>query len=455
MSNHKNQPVRGCKDLFGNDIIIFNFIVETARKLAVKYGFKELQTPIFEFSEIFERNLGETSDVISKEVYKFLDRGDNYLTLRPEFTAAIVRALISNSELNQNLPAKFFSFGALFRYDRPQKGRQRQFHQINFENFGIDSVFCDVENLILAKSILDQIGISDKAKLIINSLGSIATKNLFQQELQNYFNKFYNDLSPDSQKRLAKNALRILDSKDDKDIEIARSAPKISSFFNIVEKARFEKLQELLTDYKIDFTIEENLVRGLDYYTSTVFEFINNHQGAQNTILAGGRYDNLVSQMGFTNTAAFGFAAGIERLANLMIENIKEANQIIENDSPIIITFINHKQQSFAFKIANMLRSGGIPAIILFSNEEKNNNHFKKQLKFASNNQAEWVIIIGEDEEKSNEIVVKNFTSSSEEKIKADASTLNNFFIKKRINLQFLNDKVTGQNNTKWTNENT
>jgi histidyl-tRNA synthetase len=455
MSNHKNQPVRGCKDLFGNDIIIFNFIVETARKLAVKYGFKELQTPIFEFSEIFERNLGETSDVISKEVYKFLDRGDNYLTLRPEFTAAIVRALISNSELNQNLPAKFFSFGALFRYDRPQKGRQRQFHQINFENFGIDSVFCDVENLILAKSILDQIGISDKAKLIINSLGSIATKNLFQQELQNYFNKFYNDLSPDSQKRLAKNALRILDSKDDKDIEIARSAPKISSFFNIVEKARFEKLQELLTDYKIDFTIEENLVRGLDYYTSTVFEFINNHQGAQNTILAGGRYDNLVSQMGFTNTAAFGFAAGIERLANLMIENIKEANQIIENDSPIIITFINHKQQSFAFKIANMLRSGGIPAIILFSNEEKNNNHFKKQLKFASNNQAEWVIIIGEDEEKSNEIVVKNFTSSSEEKIKADASTLNNFFTEKRTKLQFLNDKVTGQNNANWTNENT
>lgn len=455
MSNHKNQPVRGCKDLFGNDIIIFNFIVEVARKLAISYGFKELQTPIFEFSEIFERNLGETSDVISKEVYKFLDRGDNYLTLRPEFTAAIVRALISNSELNQNLPAKFFSFGPLFRYDRPQKGRQRQFHQINFENFGIDSVFCDVENLLMARTILDRIGVADQSKLIINSLGSIDSKNRFQQELQIYFNKFYNDLSLDSQKRLAKNALRILDSKDDKDIEIARSAPKISNFFTATEKARFEKLQELLIDYKIDFTIEENLVRGLDYYTSTVFEFINNHQGAQNTILAGGRYDNLVSQMGFTHTAAFGFAAGIERLANLMIENIKEQNQIIKNDSPIIVSFINHKQQSFAFKIANMLRSNNIPAIILFSNEEKSNNHFKKQLKFASNNRAEWVIIIGEDEEKSNEIVVKNFTSSSEERVIADNTALKNFFDKKRDRTSILNDKVTGQNNAKWANEDT
>lgn len=407
MSNHKLQPVRGAKDLFGDEIKIFNHIISAAKKKSELFGFEELQTPIFEFSEVFERNLGETSDIIAKEVYKFPDRGDNMLTLRPEFTAAIVRALISNGELQQVLPKKFFSFGPIFRYDRPQKGRQRQFNQINFEVFGEENYFCDIENILLASSILKDLGVLDKTVLEINSLGCAKTKANYEAALSEYFAKFKNDLSQDSQIRLEKNPLRILDSKELQDIELLGDAPKISDFFSDEAKLRFDEILNLLTKFDIKHRVNQRLVRGLDYYTSTVFEFVMTHEGAQNTVLAGGRYDNLFEKMSGKKMPAFGFAAGVERLMLL-------ANLNLPKNRPISVSYISENEKTHAFEITQKLRSAGFVADFVLD------GNFKKQMKRASQNNSRFVIIFGEDEIKNNVAVVKDFDNSTEQKIKQE-----------------------------------
>lgn len=405
MSDHKLQPVRGTKDLFGDEVKVFNHIVEIARKNSELFGFEELQTPIFEFSEIFERNLGEASDIVSKEVYKFRDRGENFLTLRPEFTAGIVRALISNGELQQVLPKKFFSYGPIFRYDRPQKGRQRQFHQINFEVFGEENFYCDVEVILLAAAILKGLGVLDKTALHINSLGDEATKAAYAEILRDYFREFKNELSADSQNRLETNPLRILDSKDARDIELSASAPQLSQFFSTAAKSHFENILNLLTKFGVKYHVNSKLVRGLDYYNSTVFEFVMSHEGAQNTVLAGGRYDNLVEKMGGKKVPAIGFAAGIERLMLLSETNTKKSR-------PISVAYISDNEKSFAFEVAQDLRTQG------FEVDFTLDGNFKKQMKRASQNNAKFVVIIGENEVKSGEFSVKNFDNGSEEKVK-------------------------------------
>jgi len=404
MSNHKIQPVRGTKDLFGNEIKFFNHIVSTAKQKSEVFGFEELQTPIFEFSEVFERNLGEASDIVSKEVYKFLDRGDNFLTLRPEFTACVVRALISNGELQQILPRKFFSFGPLFRYERPQKGRQRQFHQVNFEVIGEENYFCDVETILLASSILKDLGVLDKTVLQINSLGCDQTKLNYEEALKQYLAKFKNDLSHDSQIRLEKNPLRILDSKDLQDIKLLENAPKISNFFSDEAKLRFDSILNLLTKFEVKHLVNQRLVRGLDYYTSTVFEFVMNHEGAQNTVLAGGRYDSLVEKMSGKKVPAIGFGAGIERL--MLLTSFE-----LEKKRPISINYISQNEKSYAFEIVQSLRNAGFIAEFVFE------GNFKKQMKRSSQIGCRFVVIVGENEVKNSEVVVKDFDNSSEQKI--------------------------------------
>ncbi|MBM3579831.1 MAG: histidine--tRNA ligase [Alphaproteobacteria bacterium] len=404
-SLHKLQPVRGTKDLFAEEIRIFNHIISVAKKRSQNFGFEELQTPIFEFSEVFERNLGETSDIISKEVYKFPDRGDNMLTLRPEFTAGVIRALISNGELQQILPRKFFSYGPIFRYDRPQKGRQRQFHQINFEILGEENFFCDVEMILLATSILKDLGVLDKTTLEINSLGCIETKTNYERALHEYFTKLRGELSADSQTRLEKNPLRILDSKDQQDIELLADAPKISDFFSTEAKARFDAILDLLTKLNVKHHINQRLVRGLDYYTSTVFEFTMSHEGAQNAVLAGGRYDGLVEKMSGKAMPAIGFAAGIERL--MLLTKFES-----ERTRPISINYISEKEKIMAFEIAQTLRNAGFATDFVFE------GNFKKQMKRASQNNSRFVVILGEEEIKNGEIVVKDFDNGTEQKVK-------------------------------------
>lgn len=407
MSNHKLQPVRGTKDLFGDEIKLFNHIVKTAKEKSENFGFVELQTPIFEFSEVFERNLGEASDIVSKEVYKFPDRGDNFLTLRPEFTASIVRSFISNGELQQTLPQKFFSFGPIFRYDRPQKGRQRQFHQINFEVFGEESFLCDVETILLAASILKDLGVLSQTTLEINSLGCAKTKDDYETALRKYFEKFKENLSADSKIRLEKNPLRILDSKDAQDIELLSEAPSIHDFFSSQAKENFDKILNLLTKFGINYKVNNRLVRGLDYYSSTVFEFVMNHEGSQNTVLAGGRYDNLVEKMGGKKVPAIGFAAGIERL--MLLTKLD-----LVNLRPIAVNYISENEKLFAFEIVQKLRNAGFSSDFVFD------GNFKKQMKRASQNNSRFVIIIGENEMKNGEVMVKDFDNSKEQKVKIE-----------------------------------
>jgi histidyl-tRNA synthetase len=413
ISKEKLQPVRGTKDLYGAEIAGFNHIVDVAKKTATLYGFGEIATPIFEFSEIYERNLGEASDIISKEVYKFPDRGDNFLTLRPEFTAGVVRAFISNGDLGQNLPQKLFSFGPIFRYDRPQKGRQRQFHQINFENIGQNNFLSDVEMIALAASILKELGVLDKTELHINSLGCEQTKANYQQALTEYFSKYQSELSADSQTRLQKNPLRILDSKDTKDIELAKNAPQISNFYSDQAKNNFENILKSLNDLGLKYQVNQRLVRGLDYYTSTVFEFITNASsaddkslGAQNTVLAGGRYDNLIAKMGGQDLPAIGFAAGIERL--MLMSNLE-----VKTIRPTFIIYVSENEQPAALKLALDLRNSNIYSEIIFG------GNMKKQMKKATSLNAAFVVIIGEEELKNGKFTVKNFDLGTEEKVAA------------------------------------
>jgi len=407
MSNKKFQNVRGTKDLFGEEILRFNQIIDVAKKRSLQFRFEELQTPIFEFSDVFERNLGETSDIVSKEVYKFLDRGENFLTLRPEFTAGIVRSLISNGELSQVWPRKFFSYGPVFRYDRPQAGRQRQFNQINFEVFGEDNSYLDVDVILLAVGILKDLNILDKVTLQINSLGCEDTKAKYEIALKEYLQKYSGELSDDSKVRLEKNPLRILDSKDRGDQKVLENAPEISLFYSQEAKDNFDNILKTLSEFGVKYEINSRLVRGLDYYTSNVFEFVTSDEKAQNTVLAGGRYDNLVAKMGGKDVPAIGFAAGLERLMLL-------CDLEIEKVRPIYVNYISEFEKHYAFAIAQMLRNSGFEVEFCF------NANFKKQLKKATQNDARFVVIVGEDEAKSDELLVKDFDSSNEQKVKKE-----------------------------------
>lgn len=407
MDNHKLQSVRGTKDLYGDDILRFNKIIEIAKNFANSYYFEELQTPIFEFSEIFERNLGEDSDILTKEVYKFVDRSNNSLTLRPEFTAAIVRAFIANGLISRAMPQKFFSYGPIFRYDRPQKGRQRQFHQINYEVFGAQNYYCDAELIILAQNILQKLGIVENVTLKISHLGCQKTKSDYAENLKQYFTKYKNELSEDSQIRLEKNPLRILDSKDIKDIKLFADAPKISEFYSQETQQNLADILNILEKSSINYVVDNNLVRGLDYYTGLVFEFVNDHDGAQNTILAGGRYDNLVGNMAKEQVAAVGFAAGVERLMLMM-------NCIIEKKSSLVVNYVSEDEKLFAFEIANFLRNNGLIVDFNYS------GNFKRQMKKMAQKNYDFAIIIGDEEVKTKKLTIKNLEKGQESLVDVD-----------------------------------
>ena len=402
--NNKIQNVRGTNDIFGKELKLFNKITEVAKKRSLQYGFQEIFTPIFEFSEIFERNLGDSSDIISKEVYKFQDRSDNSLTLRPEFTASIIRAFINNSTFHSNLPAKLFSYGPVFRYDRPQKGRRRQFHQINFEIIASKHLLNDVEILMLAYNILDDLNIAKKSILNINSLGTSEVRSKYEIELAKYLSKFKLDLSKDSKFRLEKNPLRILDSRDKKDQEILLDAPKINNFYDQGSREHLENIIKILEEKNITYKINPNLVRGLDYYNGLVFEFVTDEIGSQNTILAGGRYDKLVSQMSGPDLPAIGFAAGMERLSLLMEEKY-------DNVRSISLIYIGNEQENYTFDIANKIRNLNISLEIVYGKS------VKKQMQRANAINSKFAIIIGSDEKEKELFNLKDLDNGEQESL--------------------------------------
>ncbi|MDR2778003.1 MAG: histidine--tRNA ligase [Rickettsiales bacterium] len=399
------QLVRGTRDLFGEDILRYNYIVYTARRISELYNFKEIMTPIFEFSDVFEKNLGDTSDVVLKEIYKFKDKGDNYLSLRPEFTAGIVRAILNHSELSDSLPIKLFSQGPVFRYDRPQKGRQRQFSQINFEYFGNASPMGDVDIIAMATNLLKNLELQ-KVVLEINSLGSRKSRSDFEDSLKTYLTGYKDELSQDSKIRLDKNVLRILDSKDDNDRKILENAPRIGKYYSKDDEIFFSTVKEKLSLLNIEFTVNELLVRGLDYYTSTVFEFTADSIGAQSTVMAGGRYDELVEKMGGRNVPAVGCAAGVERLMLMLDRRQQEIR-------PVSVVPISDGELAYCLKFSENLRKNGIPS------ELNSEGSVKNKMNLSNRNHSKFAIVIGEEEVRSGLVTLKNLDRGSEEKVVA------------------------------------
>lgn len=374
----KIQPIRGTRDYFSEDSEKFEFIVNTAKNISALYNFDILHTPIFEATEVFKRAVGTETDIVSKEMYSFDTKGEENITLRPEFTAGVVRAVISNS-LQQNLPLKFFSAGPLFRYERPQKGRQRQFHQVNFEYFGNPHPIADAEMIILATSLLNNLGITEHLELNINTLGDADSRSNYLAALVEYLKKYENELSDESKIRLSKNPLRILDSKNETDKKIVSNAPKIHDYLTSEAKSFFDNLINLLSgELNIPLKINPEIVRGLDYYNHTVFEFISSapEMGSQSTILAGGRYDGLLKQMGGNEIPAIGFAAGVERLM-LLVNSPKTTTEKL---------YIISDDDKKSLEIATKLRQKGKVC------EIANGSNFKKKLEKANKQKADFVL---------------------------------------------------------------
>ncbi|MDX1950449.1 MAG: histidine--tRNA ligase [Rickettsiales bacterium] len=401
------QPVRGTKDYIFEDAEKFEAIINIAQNISQNYNFKTIHTPIFEETQVFSRSMGEESDVVSKEMYSFDTKGGENITLRPEFTAGIVRAFISNG-LQQHIPLKLFSYGPVFRYERPQKGRQRQFHQVNFEYFGNPEPTADAEMIFCASQLLENLGVSEGLSLNINTLGDSESRKNYQSALVEYLSKYQVELSEDSKRRLAKNPLRILDSKDENDKKIIATAPLISDYLNDFSKNFFEKLLNFISGkIKTEIKVNPKIVRGLDYYSHSVFEFIleSENLGSQNTILAGGRYDALVEQMGGKQTPAIGFAAGVERL--MLASQISRKN----NNLLAIISDFDDK----ALETASILRAKNINCEVIFSGK------FAKKIQKADKIGSKNILFIFEDK-----IEIKNL-DSGEQKITNISEVIQNY----------------------------
>lgn len=397
----KLQPVRGTHDILPEEFERFNAVVTRARELATLYGFREMATPMFESTEVFSRSMGETSDVVSKEMFTFQTKGEESVTLRPEFTAGIVRAFLSNG-MQQHLPLKLFSTGPLFRYERPQKGRQRQFHQVNYEWLGDASPEADVEVILLAGHLLYLLS-GKRCTLLLNSLGDRVSRTSYRDALVAHLTPKVSKLSEESQRRLAQNPLRILDSKDPRDKDITKDAPKVTDYLSETSKARFAAICNALNHKNIPFFLEvrkePSLVRGLDYYTDTVFEFISEDGdlGAQNTVLAGGRYDGLVEQMGGKSTPAIGFAAGVERLLLLMSgtwQQVPDTKLVLMPLEEILPTDVHSLAAVLRIKLMDIVEQRKIKG--QHSVEVYWQGKLGKRMEKAAKHGATHVLIIGE-----------------------------------------------------------
>lgn len=405
--SQKLQPVRGTHDILPEESRQRRFIEQTLARVCGSYNYGEIATPIFEFSDVFHRTLGDTSDVVTKETYSFTDRGGESLTLRPEFTAAVVRAFISNG-LQEKLPFKVYYNGPAFRYERPQKGRLRQFHQFGAELLGVVEPIADIEMIAMAVQGLRALGLKEQVKLEINSLGDAESRNAYRSELVAYFKDHINALSDDSKARLERNPLRILDSKDEGDRKLVANAPEAAGYFTALATDFFAEVKESLAALKIDFYVNPRLVRGLDYYSHTVFEFTTQSLGAQGTVLAGGRYDGLVKLMGGPDVPGVGFAAGIERLLALM--EVTGVSAAVE-EKPVAVMAIDDAQALDALLLAQELRQQGIVVELI------TRGNMGKKMKRADKMGAKAVLMLGETEVQTGQVTVKRLDDGSQRQL--------------------------------------
>ncbi len=402
------KPVRGTQDILPEESQLYRRVEECAFDVAERYGFGEITTPIFEFTEVFTRTLGDTSDIVTKEMYTFEDKGGDMVTLRPEGTAGVARAFISNG-LQQHLPLKLFYHGPMFRYERPQKGRRRQFRQVGIEILGVATPQADIEAVSLAATFLGELGLKDNITLELNSLGDTASRTAYREELLRYLSGHKDKLSHDSLERLERNPLRILDSKDESDREIVANAPRLQDSLNDESQHFFDDLCTGLGKLGIPFEHNTNLVRGLDYYCHTAFEFTTRDLGAQGTVLAGGRYDGLIGQMGGPETPGIGWAAGVERLSLLLGEG-REAKR------PIAVIPIGGEAENEAMIVTERLRKKGFRVDLGYS------GNLKKRMKRANDRKAIAAILLGEDELTRNAGTLRDMDSG--EQIEVSLETL-------------------------------
>ena len=400
----KLRTVRGVNDLLAETLNNHNFVINKGLNISKKYCYSQIDTPIFEFSEIFTKPLGKTSDIVTKENYTFEDRSGDLLMLRPEGTSGVVRAFL-NAGLTQDIPQRFSYFGPMFRYERPQKGRLRQFHQFGVELLGISSSMGDLEVISLANNFLKSLNLDNKIELKINSLGDADSRLNYRKVLVDYLNDFKKELSEDSIKRLKDNPLRILDSKNPSDQAILTKAPDVLNYLNEFSKDRFQEVCDGLNSLNIDHKVDKNLVRGLDYYCHTAFEFITDQLGSQGTVLAGGRYDGLSEILGGIKMPGVGWAAGIERLALMVNANYK-------NNPDLVLMGLSEKFNLDLLQMMDRLIKDGIKTEILYT------GNVSKKLKRADKINAKFAIIIGEDEISQNIVNLKNLKTGFQQVMK-------------------------------------
>jgi histidyl-tRNA synthetase len=400
------QPVRGTRDILPEEMRRHRTVIETARKLAECYGYLEIAVPVFEFTEVFSRTLGETSDIVTKEMYTFAMKEGEQITLRPEATAGIMRAMISGG-LSQHLPLKFFFAGPMFRHERPQKGRQRQFHQIDVELLGVAEPLADVEVIALGAHILDALGVLAHTTLELNTLGDPESRAAYRAALVDYFNEHRDQLSEDGGARLARNPLRILDSKDEGDKRLVAEAPVFPDYLNQESRDYFAAVREGLDQLGVAYALDPHLVRGLDYYTHTAFEFTTTRLGAQDAVLAGGRYDGLSELMGGPAMPATGWAGGVERLAMLLTDPP-------EAPRTIAVVPIGAACEAAALKLTQDLRREGFAADLGYS------GNLSKRLKRANKLGARAAILLGEDELAGASATLRDLETGEQERVPLD-----------------------------------
>ena len=397
------QPARGTHDLIGEDQRRHHHVAETARRIAASYGFDEWITPIFEDTRVFSRTLGETSDVVMKEMYTFEDRGGDSVTLRPEGTAGVCRALVTNG-LTQSLPQKVFYAGPMFRYERPQKGRYRQFHQIGVELIGPSEPLADAEAIACGWDILKALGVAADTVLEINTLGDKESHAAYRDALIAYFSAHQDKLSKDSLTRLERNPMRILDSKDEGDRAIVANAPTIEPYLTEAAATFYAQVQAYLTGFGVPFRKNPRIVRGLDYSGHTAFEFVTSKLGAQGTVMAGGRYDGLVAEMGGPRTPAVGWAAGIERLGMLM-----EAAP--PPPAPVVVVPIGDAAEAAALTVLQSLRAAGIRAEMAYR------GNLRRRMERANKIGARATVILGDDDIAAGVAQVKDLRTGTQDAV--------------------------------------
>lgn len=401
------QPVRGTHDLLHDDILRHRHVEDTAFELAGRYGFSEIATPIIESEAVFKRTLGDATDVVNKEMYEFEDRGGDTLVLRPENTASVMRAVLSNGL--QDRISKFFYRGPMFRRERPQKGRYRQFHQIGVESIGLDGSYADVEVIALGRDVLEALGVGGKVRLLVNTMGDGPSREKYNAALHEYFSRHESELSDESRERLKKNPRRILDSKDAKDQKIAADAPGIDEYLSDDSRDYFENTLKGLKTLGVEYQIEPRLVRGLDYYCHTTFEFVTDELGAQGAVMAGGRYNGLTAQLGGPSRAGVGWAAGVERLAMLLAETPAKRPLV-----GVISDGAGAEQTQDALKLADRLRRAG------FNVELAARKKFDANMKMLKAGGAACAVIIDKDQFARGAVKLRDMQTGESSEVELD-----------------------------------